>query len=171
MATLTDKQRVFVEEYLTDLNATQAAIRAGYSVKTAEQIGYKLVQKSSVSEAIKKAMAARSRRTGITADRVLNELAKIGFANAADIIDFGEATVQNDACRDDTACIQSIKVKTIPTEDGDITEREVKLYDKKAALELIGRHLGMFKDRLEVSGIDQAKDKLDGVIQQMRGDG
>lgn len=171
MAKLTDKQKLFVDEYLIDLNAKQAAIRAGYSVKTAEQIGYQMLQKTSVSDAIAQAMAMRSRRTGITADRVLNELAKIGFANAADIINFGSATVQEDADRDDTACIQSIKVKTIPTEDGEITEREVKLYDKKAALELIGRHLGMFKDKLEISGIDQAKDKLDDVLMQMRGDG
>lgn len=171
MAKLTDKQKLFVEEYLIDLNATQAAIRAGYSVKTAMEQGYQLLQKTSVSEAIATAMANRSRRTGITADRVLNELAKIGFANAADIIEFDEATVVDGVKRDDTACIQSIKVKTIPTEDGDITEREVKLYDKKAALELIGRHLGMFKDKIEVSGTNQAKDKLDEVIQQMRGGG
>ena len=68
---LTAKQKRFVEEYLIDLNATQAAIRAGYSPKTAEQEGYKLVQKSSVSEEISKAIAERSKRTGISQDRVI----------------------------------------------------------------------------------------------------
>lgn len=170
MAKLTEKQKLFVSEYLIDLNATQAAIRAGYSPKTAEQIGYQMLKKTSVSDAIAQAMAERSKRTGITADRVLNELAMIGFANAADIINFGAATVKGDASREDTACIQSVKVKTIPTDAGDITEREVKLYDKKSALELIGKHLGMFKDKLEVSGIDKEKSKLDNILSQMRGD-
>ncbi|MFQ9509507.1 MAG: terminase small subunit [Lachnospiraceae bacterium] len=171
MAKLTEKQKLFVSEYLIDLNATQAAIRAGYSPKTSEQIGYQMLKKTSVSDAIAQAMAERSKRTGITSDRVLNELAMIGFANAADIINFGAATVKGDASREDTACIQSVKVKTIPTDAGDITEREVKLYDKKSALELIGKHLGMFKDKLEVSGIDKEKSKLDNILSQMRGDG
>lgn len=170
MAKLTEKQKLFVSEYLIDLNATQAAIRAGYSPKTSEQIGYQMLKKTSVSDAIAQAMAERSKRTGITADRVLNELAMIGFANAADIINFGAATVKGDASREDTACIQSVKVKTIPTDAGDITEREVKLYDKKSALELIGKHLGMFKEKLEVSGIDKEKSKLDNILSQMRGD-
>lgn len=127
-----------------------------------------MLHKTSVSDAIERAMAERSRRTGITADRVLNELAKIGFANATDIINFGTATVKEDSSRDDTACIQSIKVKTIPTEDGDITEREVKLYDKKAALELIGRHLGMFKDKTEVMISEQPKSEMAELLEQRR---
>jgi phage terminase small subunit len=169
MAKLTAKQKAFVDEYLIDLNATQAAIRAGYSIKTAEQVGYQQLQKTSVSEAITRAMANRSRRTGITADRVLTELAKIGFANAADIINFNSAKVNDDVVRDDTACIQSVKVKTVPTEDGDITEREIKLYDKKAALELIGKHLGMFKDKVDIT-VDKSE-KLADIIAQLGGEG
>lgn len=140
------KQDIFVEEYLIDLNATQAAIRAGYSSKTAEQIGYQLLQKTSVSNAISKAMAERSRRTGITQDRVLLELARIGFSKITDAVDPATAKIKEDASEDDLACIQSIKVK--PNEWG--TEREVKMYDKKAALVDIGRHLGMFKDKVEL---------------------
>lgn len=68
MAKLTDKQKRFVEEYLIDLNATQAAIRAGYSPKRASEQGHQLLQKTTVSEAISKAMAERSRRTGISQD-------------------------------------------------------------------------------------------------------
>lgn len=140
------RQDVFVEEYLIDLNATQAAIRAGYSVKTAEQIGYQLLQKTSVSKAISKAMAERSKRTGINQDRVLLELARIGFAKITDVVDPETAKIREDATEDDLACIQSIKIK--PNEYG--TEREVKMYDKKSALVDIGRHLGMFKDKLEL---------------------
>ena len=71
MAKLTAKQQRFVEEYLIDLNATQAAIRAGYSPKTANEQGARLLANASVQEAIAKAMAERSRRTGISQDRVI----------------------------------------------------------------------------------------------------
>lgn len=168
---LTEKQKRFIEEYLIDLNATQAAIRAGYSTKTAEQIGFQLLNKTSVSEEIKKKMAERSKRTGINADRVLHELAKIAFANAKDIINFEDASVQEYANKDDLACIQSVKVKKQISEKGETEERQVVMYDKKSALELLGKHLGMWKDKVEVSGIDEEKSKLDALIEQMRGDG
>lgn len=151
MAKLTPKQRRFIEEYLIDLNATQAAIRAGYSVKNAGKIGPELLGKTRIKEAIDRALAERSRRTGINQDRVLLELAKIAFLNPVDVINMDEATVRGDANREDTAAIASVKVKTIPTEAGEITEREVKVYDKIKALELLGKHLGMFTDRLNLN--------------------
>ena len=152
MAKLTNKQQRFVEEYLIDLNATQAAIRAGYSPLTAYSIGEENLKKPVIRAQVDKALAERSKRTGITADRVLLELARIGFINAADLIDSNDATIKQGAARDDTAAISSVKVKTIPTEDGDIVEREVKLCDKNKSLELLARHLGMFNDKLGISG-------------------
>lgn len=149
---LTKKQQLFVDEYLIDLNATQAAIRAGYSTQTAYSIGEENLKKPEIKNSIEKALAERSRRTGISADRIINELARIAFVNPADIINFDEATVKDTATRDDTATISSVKVKTIPTEDGDITEREVKTYDKIKALELLGKHLGMFSDKFKIEG-------------------
>lgn len=137
---MTKKQKRFVEEYLIDLNATQAAIRAGYSPATAKEIGCENLTKPNISEAIAKAMAERSRRTGISQDRVLAELAKIGFAKITDVLDPETAKVREDASEDDLACIQSVKIK--PNEFG--TEREVKLYDKRAALVDLGKHLGLF---------------------------
>ena len=153
MAKLTAKQQKFVEEYLIDLNATQAAIRAGYSSKTAHEQGAQLLAKLSIKTAIDKAIAERSRRTGITQDRILRELAKVAFVNAIDVINMDEATIRGDANREDTAAIASVRVKTIPTESGsgEITEREVKVYDKIKALELLGKHLGMFTDKLNVN--------------------
>ncbi|HOV80812.1 MAG TPA: terminase small subunit [Bacillota bacterium] len=151
MAKLTPKQQCFVEEYLVDLNATAAAIRAGYSVKNAGKIGSQLLDKTRIKAAIDKALAARSRRTGINQDRVLLELAKVAFLNPTDVINMDEATIRGDANREDTATIASVKVKRIPTEAGDIVEREVKTYDKLKALELLGKHLGMFKDKLDVN--------------------
>jgi len=111
LAKLTDKQERFVEEYLIDLNSTQAAIRAGYSVKSAGKIGPELLGKTRISEAITKKKAERSKRTGITADRVLEEYAKIAFANADDIIDFKTGRIKPFATKDDLATIQSVKVK------------------------------------------------------------
>ena len=143
---LTKKNEVFCDEYLIDLNATQAAIRAGYSVESAGSIGSELLKKPEIRARIDRAMAERSKRTGINADRVLLELGKIAFVNAIDVINMTDATVLTDASRDDTAAIASVKVKVIPGEDGDGVEREVRLADKLKALELCGKHLGMFKD-------------------------
>ncbi len=148
---LTRRQQRFVEEYLIDLNATQAAIRAGYSAKRASEIGHQLLQKTTVAAAVDKALAIRSRRTGINQERILLELARIALVNASDVINMDEATVDDGAAREDTAAIASVRVKVIPTKGGNITEREVKLHDKLKALELLGKHLGMFKDRVDVS--------------------
>lgn len=146
MAKLTAKQQRFCDEYLIDLNATQAAIRAGYSPRTAEQAASRLLTIVKVSDEIAREMAERSKRTGINQDRVVKELAKLAFVNIADVVDLENATVRISATDEDLACIQSVKIK--PSEFG--TEREIKLYDKKASLELLGRHLGMFKDKLEI---------------------
>ena len=165
---MTKKQKRFIEEYLIDLNATQAAIRAGYSPKTAKDIGCENLAKPNISDAIDKAMAERSRRTGINQDRILLELARIGLAKITDVVDPDTGKFLPNASEDDLACIQSIKIK--PNEFG--TEREVKLYDKKSALVDLGKHLGMFKDKVELSGsLETEKTKLDDLIQQMRGGG
>lgn len=150
MAKLTAKQKRFAEEYLIDLNATQAAIRAGYSPKTANEQGARLLANVSVQEAIAKAMAERSRRTGVNQDRVIQELARIAFVNPQDVINPEDASVREDAAEDDLACIQSVKVKTMDGAKGTSMEREVKLNDKMKALELLGKHLGMFKDKVEL---------------------
>jgi phage terminase small subunit len=151
MAKMTKKQQLFIQEYLIDLNATQAAIRAGYSPDSAQEIGSQNLSKLMVKNAIDKAIAERSRRTGINQERVILELAKIAFLNPTDVINMDEATIKGESNRDDTAAIASVKVKRIPTEEGEITEREVKTYDKIKALELLGKHLGMFKDNLNIN--------------------
>lgn len=162
---LTEKQKIFVKEYLIDLNATQAAIRAGYSAKTADVQGSRMLGNVKVQQAIAEAMAERSKRTGINQDRVLTELARIGFCKITDVVDPSTAKIREDATEDDLACIQSIKVK--PGEFG--TEREVKLYDKKAALVDIGKHLGMFKEKVDLNV--EISEKLDDILSQVGGEG
>lgn len=151
-AKLTEKQQRFVDEYLIDLNATQAAIRAGYSVDSARDIGCENLTKPNIQSSIAKAMAERSKRTGVNQDRIVEELAKIAFVNIADVVDTDDCTVLQNASSDDLACIESVKVKEFPTKDGGIgTEREVKLASKMKALELLGKHLGMWNDKLDVN--------------------
>lgn len=151
MAKLTEKQQRFVDEYLIDLNATQAAIRAGYSVKTATTQGSQNLTKLNIQQVIAERMAERSKRTGVNQDRVVLELAKIAFVNATDVINAKDATIKLSAASDDTAAIQSVKVKIIPTKEGEGIEREVRLNDKLKALELLGKHLGMWNDKMDVS--------------------
>ena len=138
---MTDKQERFCEEYMIDLNATQAAIRAGYSPKTANEQGSQLLAKLSIQNRIAQLQAEQSRRTGVSADRVVRELAKVAFVHAGDLIDARTASLKSDAAPDDLAAVQSVKVKTFG-EDG--LEQEVKLADKLRALDLLGKHLGMF---------------------------
>lgn len=153
MVKLTDKEQRFVDEYLIDLNATQAAIRAGYSTSAARTQSYLLLQKSKIRDAVEAKMAVRARRTGVNQDRVVRELARIAFLNMTDVIDMDDATIIHGATKEDTAAIASVKVKKIPTKEGDIVEREIKVADKLKALELLGKHFGMFQDNVKVTAV------------------
>jgi phage terminase small subunit len=150
MAKLTEKQRCFVDEYLIDLNATQAAIRAGYSAKTANEQGSRLLANVSVQQVIAEKMAERSKRTGVNQDRVVLELSKIAFVKMTDVVD-NEGCIRSDATEDDLACIESVKYKSSESDTGSSVEREVKISSKLKALELLGKHLGMWNDKLDVN--------------------
>ncbi|WP_204856409.1 MULTISPECIES: terminase small subunit [unclassified Pseudomonas] len=159
MGTLTAKQRRFVDEYLIDLNATQAAIRAGFSPRTARQAGNRLLSNVDIQAATAKRMDARADRVGITQDMVLRELAKIGFSDIRKVVRWGETMVRmvdgEEECAEDMvpyhglALIDSAEIDDETA--GAIAEvsqgkegLKVKLHDKKGALVDIGRHLGMF---------------------------
>ena len=170
---LTAKQQRFCDEYLIDLNATQAAIRAGYSEKTACEQGARLLANVKVQKYLQKRKTDRIERTEITQDMVLLELANIAFSNAADYASVVEkdATIQ---CENGAiiplydADGNPVKYRTVePVLTADLTENqkralsvikkgrdgfEIKPYDKIRALELLGKHLGMFTDKVEVSG-------------------
>lgn len=149
---MTPKQERFVAEYLLDLNATQAAIRAGYSALSAAEIGRQLLEKTGVAEAIAKAKAERSARSGLHADRVLEELARIAFSDMGDFADWSGDSVRLQPSTDvDTRCV--VEVKETPLKVGG-KALGIKLHDKVAALKLLGQHLGMFKEQHEVTGKD-----------------
>ena len=139
----------FANEYLRLKNATKAAIAAGYSPRSAYTTGSRLrLENVEISSRIAELQAEQSLRTQIDADKVLLELAKPALANAADIIDFETGGVRADASREDTAAIQSVRVKTTRSPDGGVTvEREVRLLDKNASIAHAMRHFGMFDDK------------------------
>lgn len=147
---LSEQRQRFVDEYLIDLNGTQAAIRAGYSVKTAQEQASRLLSNVMVQQAIAKRMAERSKRTGINQDRVVLELAKIAFVKMTDIVD-DHGRIKGTATDDDLACIESIKYKESDNEFGGSVEREVKIGSKLKALELLGKHLGMWNDKVDLN--------------------
>lgn len=154
---LTDKQAAFVRFYLISLSATDAALKAGYSEKNPGESGYALLQKPSIRLAIKKAKEARAKRLEISAENVLRELARIGFADIKHTSvwdpDIGLIVKPSDEIDEDTsAAISEItESKTVikgKRGDGDQvnTTLKVKLHDKVKALDLIGRHVGLFKE-------------------------
>jgi len=169
MAKLTAKQQRFVEEYLIDLNATQAAIRAGYSPNTANVIGAENLIKPNIRAHVDKAMAERSKRTGVNADRVIQELARIAFVDPTKVIDTDTAKVYEGASEDDRAAIASVKYKRSSGETTDTIEREVRFSDKIKALELLGKHMGMFKDKLDLTV--ETSEKLSDIMDQIGGEG
>lgn len=155
---LTEKQKRFADEYLIDLNATRAYKVAYPSCKKDEAAsvnGSKLLRNTKVEEYVKKRMKEREQRTEITQDRVLKELARLGFFDVRKLYaDNGQPVKITELDDDTAACITSVKVKELYDPEGEFVgyEKEYKLADKKGALELIGRHLGMFRDKVEVSG-------------------
>lgn len=150
---LNSRQKAFVDEYLIDLNATQAAIRAGYARKTANRTGPRLLSNVVIQQRVQEAMSRREKRTEITQDRVVNELAKIGFANLGDFITLtsaGDPLVDlSTMTRDQAAALSEVTVEDFTDGRGDdardVRRIKVKLCDKRAALVDLGKHLGMFR--------------------------
>lgn len=150
---LTPKQRLFVDEYLKDLNATQASIRAGYSAKTAEQQGPRLLGYVGIAEAIAKRMKAREQRTEITQDRVLREYARLAFLDPAKLFDESGRPMSIQQMDEDTRrAIVGVDVATVGNADMGVGEvLKIRLADKKGALDSVARHLGMFNDKLDLN--------------------
>lgn len=185
MAKLTARQLMFCEEYLTDLNATQAAIRAGYSEKYAHTNAAKLLQNTTIQEYIEKRKKDRIKRTEITQDAVLQEIAIVAFAVATDYAKVveREATVEVDGNIVPLLDAEGnpVKYKTVePVLTEELTEEqkralavikkgrdgfEIKPHDKMKALEMLGRHLGLWDKKPEAD--DDEKDD-DGFIDALR---
>lgn len=152
---MTPNQARFVEEYLLDLNATQAAIRAGYSAKTALQQGPRLLGNAGVKAAIQKALAARAKRVEVKADDVLRELLRIATTDISEAYDDeGNLKKLKDIPVDLRRAISGVEVDEIwdgygedRTQTGET--KKLKLWDKTRALEMLGKHLKLLTDKVE----------------------
>lgn len=173
---LTRKQRAFVYEYLVDFNASKAALRAGYSEKSAAKIGSQLLEKTGVKEAIEEGLQERKKNLEVTAEKVINELSMIAFAKGSDFARVVEKTITKPILNESG---EKIGEKEYTYEDVEISPTdslpeekkaaiagikrtkhgiEISTVDKLKALELLGRHLALFTDKIEHSGA------LEGVV-------
>ena len=157
---LTEKQKLFADEYLIDLNATRAYRKAYPDVKrdeTAAQAGSRLLRNVKVDDYIKERMNKRAERTEVTQDMVLKELAKIGFAQ---ITDFVEVDEQNNVIVRATGDIDKNKIGAIAGIKESQSGVEIKMNDKVKALELLGRHLAMFTNKQEITATVSYEDYI-----------
>lgn len=151
---LNPKQERFCKEYVIDLNATQAAIRAGYSENSAKEQACDLLTKPNIQEYVKSLQSKISERLDITADMVVQELAKIGFANTHDFVTDGNSIVDiSKLQRVKVASVSGVKVTEIESEFGSKKITELKFHDKVSALEKLGKHLGVFEKDNAQKGI------------------
>lgn len=162
---LTAKQQRFAAEYLVDLNATQAATRAGYSARTARQVGHELLRHPGIAEAIAAGQASRTTRTEITQDMVLQELGRIAFADPRKVMSWGPDGVVLRDSSELTDGEAALVGEVAETKDG----IRLKTAPKVTALELLGRHLGMWKEKVEVDASDRLADVLAAIDGRTRG--
>jgi phage terminase small subunit len=174
LAKLTPKQKKFANEYLIDLNATQAAIRAGYSSKTARSIGQRLLTYVDVQNYMEQRMKSRNKRVEISQDMVINELAKIAFANTTDYVQVQTKGRSKKVIVKDTSALNDDQLAAISSIKDGANGIELKLHDKQKALELLARHLGLFNDKVQVvaqvdidNKIAYTDDELDGRIKEL----
>lgn len=177
MTELTDKQARFVAEYLIDLNATQAAIRAGYSEKTARQAGSENLSKPDIADAIAERQKSIRGNLEVTQERVVAELAKLSFSNMQDYmrsgadgdpyLDFSKLS------REQAAALVEVTVEDFKEGRGkdarDVRRVKFKLADKRAALVDLGKHLGMFKEQGEVKHTHEAGDSVVRLMEAING--
>lgn len=145
----TPRQKRFIKEYPIDLNGHKAAIRAGFSEKTARQQASRLLSNANIQAAIQAAQEKIAGNLDITAEKVAAEFAKLAYSNMSEFVEWdkdGKVTIKpsSDLSTKQTAAIQEI----IPTKTG----IKIKLHDKKGSLDSLARHLGMFTDKTELSG-------------------
>lgn len=180
---LTPKQQRFVEEYLVDLNATQAAIRAGYSERTANEIGAENLAKPSVKAAVDLALAERAEKTGITAERVLSEIANMAFYDPSDLM----VSIDPDEYDGEAHPSVIVEGRIIyglrgPADIKRLPENvrraivgwgydrnqnfTVKLADKSKALDQLARHLSLYNDKLEVTGMAALADRMERAMKR-----
>lgn len=165
-AKLTEKQKRFVDEYLIDLNATQAAIRAGYSEKTANEIGAENLGKPSIREAVDAALQVRAKKTQIDAEWVLRRLAEEAEADVADLYtESGSLKPVHEWPKIwRQGLVAGIEIEQVKGPDGSVAGEvaKVKLSDRVKRLEMIGKHVRVnaFQEVVQHKGLEGLADRL-----------
>lgn len=169
---MTDKQKIFADEYLIDLNATRAYRVAYPNVKkdeTAAQAGSRMLRNVKVAKYISDRMKERQERTEVTQDRVVQELAASAFAKATDYVEIrgGRVVIK------DTSQLEDNQIRAIAGIKEGANGIEIKLNDKEKALELLGRHLGMWNDKLDIKtpAIDDSIKEMEAYFEQQKASG
>ena len=169
---MTDKQKIFADEYLIDLNATRSYRVAYPSVKkdeTAAQAGSRMLRNVKVAKYISDRMKERQERTEVTQDRVVQELAASAFAKATDYVEIrgGRVVIK------DTSQLEDNQIRAIAGIKEGANGIEIKLNDKEKALELLGRHLGMWNDKLDIKtpAIDDSIKEMEAYFEQQKASG
>lgn len=176
---MTNAQKIFCDEYLTDLNASRAykvAYKNCKSDLTARTNGSKLLTKTNIQNYINEKMKEREQRTEVTQDMVIKELAKIAFLDIRKLYtENGQLKNIADIDNETAGAISSLE--TLEEYDGYGDDREkigdtqkIKLLDKTKALELLGRHLGIFNDKLNVNikEKEEKKNAISDILSQMK---
>ncbi len=155
---MNDKQRRFVAEYLIDLNATQAAIRAGYSPKTAGSQAFDLLKKPEIAQAVAKATVKQLKSADLSAARVLEEMRRLGFSDMRKMFDeAGNLKAIHALSDDEGACIASVEIvkKNLAAGDGQTdTVHKLKVWDKPRSLEMLAKHFGLLVEKIEHTGLN-----------------
>jgi phage terminase small subunit len=163
---LTPKQHRFCEEYLIDLNATQAAIRAGYSAANADKIGSELLGKTRVHDEVDRLKSARSQKVGITAERVLAAIAEIAFGDIRKMFDAEGRLLKPENWDDETsASVAGMDVVTVQAGEGAVEYvAKIKRTDRLRALDMLARHHSLYNDKLEVNVTDALAERLERAV-------
>jgi phage terminase small subunit len=169
------KQRAFATEYVIDYNATQAAIRAGYSERSAYSQAHELLKKPEIQAAIKELENAAAERAAVNKDMVLKELARVAFVDPRRLFDEnGKPKDLTTLDADTAAALASVDIlEEFDYNDGNREfvgyTKKYKWADKLRALEMLGKHLGMFTDKVHVDGsLDTGSDKLANILAQLK---
>jgi len=168
---LTEKQKRFVQEYLIDLDGEQAAKRAGYNVRSATQTAHSLLQNAKIVGAIEKEKENRSARTEISQDRVIKELAAIGFTTMADVCTWNNDSLalidSHNLSHEQAAAVAEI-TETTTSKGGTV---RLKLHSKLKALELLAKHTGLFEEKADMEQqASELTEELREKLQSIYGD-
>ena len=173
---MTDKQKIFADEYLIDLNATRAYRKAYPNCKkdsSADAAARKLLGNTRIQKYISERMEERQKRTEVTQDRVVEELAAIAFSKATDYVEIRSNGVAGMVIIKPTSELSDTQVRAISGIKEGANGIEIKLNDKEKALELLGRHLGMWNDKLDVKtpAIDDSIKEMEAYFEQQKASG